>query len=902
MSDLRGGQQGDFQPGDRQPDGLNFGGLNFGGQNYGDGQREPLHQPPDPDLLRARPPRNPACAVVRGLLRDSADGDLEAADQRVVDEHVHGCRECGIALSQAEHEVLRLRRAFAREDVAAVPVGFARRVVDRLVLDETSLLPREQLLRGSVVPGSVVPSSVVPGHVSGQRTDRAAGGGDGMAVRRPAARRWRWFAVLYSAALLMLLLALGVGYEWLWGESRPVAHARLVITAAAETYSDDGTRLERGDGLGDAQSLWVGSSGLARAEWHDASAKRQPAATFEITNRGEVRVQDGTTVLVQGNLLVESRRPLSIPVADGSRLDLGIGEYLIGVDDLRPDRGRNLLGATPEDLRVSIEVRRGDAAQVVRGARGATLIDVGQLGVYRGGSAVDLVAVSASGGEALGAGRRREPVENPETRQALLSGVVVDRAGLAVGGADVLVSFGSQGLQRMLATGTAAAGSFFVETGVVGSPSACGAAFAIVQVLAPTGRQDLGFGLPDVHSLVHRDGHARLAEPVVLDATVPVFGSVADEDGGALGGVRVVPCVVDELFAAVLVWSAGQVLTGPAGEFVVRRLPGQLPRHQRLALLLYHEQFEPAVLPVPERGTNILAPGGARGVLRALRTVPLVGLPANSALTVFEDVPGFPPGVAAVRRPVAADASGSATLSVGGGRLWLRNSSPTQPMLRELVRDGTVADAPYRPQGGSPRLLGSVFQAQQPLLGTELLIASSSRFQRFRTASSAPSAGVVLAVQDAFGGRSGIGAQVFAVRAGPVRDLGVQRFLGLVPSSGSMLLDCEPGEYGVVVLAADGSLAGCELTAAGDGMDLQLAECGRILLDAALRNPTGAAVAVQLERLDPPLRGLQPTLVRFTGPLQSWEIAGVPPGHYLVQVAGRTWQIEVPAGGQLLLR
>lgn len=867
--------------------------------------REPLHQPPSPESLRQWPPRTPTCAQVRGLLRDCADGDLEPHAQRLVEEHVHRCRECGIALSQAEHEVLRLRRAYAVgepwQELCTEPrPGFARRVVERLILDETSLTSRDRLMVAGL---SLARDGAGVEDAGGQLL---GAGPSGLATQAGAAssmvRPWRWAAVLYAAAMCGVLLAVGIAYELFMADARPVAQARLVITAAADTFGDDGSRLLRGDGLGNAQSLWVGKGGAARADWHDASAKRQPAATLELTNRGEVRVENGSTVLVQGSMLVESRRPLAIPIADGSRIDIGVGEYLISVDDLRGDRSSNLLAAAPGDLRVSVEVRRGDGAQVVRPTLGATLIDVGQLGVYRGGSAVDVVPAGSGLGEYLAGGaRRREPVETPQPIQALLSGVVTDRAGVGVGGADVLVSFGSEGQTRMLATGTASAGSFFVETGVVGSAQSCSAPFAIVQALAPAHRVDLAFSIPDVQRLIHRDGHARLAEPVVLDAAVPVSGGVFDEDGGALAGVRVVPCVVDEVFACTLVWAAGQVQTGVLGDFAVRRLPGVLPRHQRLALLLFHEDYESALVALPDHGTAQLGGGGLRVVLRPLRTVRLTALPANNSLTVFEDFESLPPGLAAVRRPVATDPQGEAVLRVGRGRLWLRNTSPTQPMLRELTLVGE-SGLVYRPQQGAPRPFDVAFQALQPLLGSELWVASSCRFQRFRASATQSTTGTILSLSDAGTGRSASGAQVFALRPTPARSVGSPRFLGLAPASGTLCLDLESGETGVVVIGVDGSLAATMVSQSGDAIDLQLLACGRIQLDTGLRSGDGSLVALYCERLDAPLRGMQSSFVRFTGPMQAWEVGDVPAGRYLVTVSGQSIQVEVPSGGQVRLR
>ncbi|MFN8825545.1 MAG: zf-HC2 domain-containing protein, partial [Planctomycetota bacterium] len=69
--------------------------------------REPLHQPPNPDDLRRLPPASPACAQVRGMLRDFADGDLSTTEVAHVENHLAGCRTCAVELARAEHEVLR---------------------------------------------------------------------------------------------------------------------------------------------------------------------------------------------------------------------------------------------------------------------------------------------------------------------------------------------------------------------------------------------------------------------------------------------------------------------------------------------------------------------------------------------------------------------------------------------------------------------------------------------------------------------------------------------------------------------------------------------------------------------------------------------------------------------------
>ena len=99
-----------------------------------DTDREVAWQPASAPDLERFPPREDACRTVRAQLRDRVDGDLTAAAAAAVDDHVHGCRECGLALSRMELEVLRLRRALEpeRRAAAAVPAGLTARVMGRI--------------------------------------------------------------------------------------------------------------------------------------------------------------------------------------------------------------------------------------------------------------------------------------------------------------------------------------------------------------------------------------------------------------------------------------------------------------------------------------------------------------------------------------------------------------------------------------------------------------------------------------------------------------------------------------------------------------------------------------------------------------------------------------------------
>jgi anti-sigma factor RsiW len=81
-----------------------------------------------------------SCQNAREQMRDYADGDLEPADHKVLESHVHGCRACAVALARVEFETLRLRRAFSDSWAAVTPPpGFARRTLARLLIESPEL-------------------------------------------------------------------------------------------------------------------------------------------------------------------------------------------------------------------------------------------------------------------------------------------------------------------------------------------------------------------------------------------------------------------------------------------------------------------------------------------------------------------------------------------------------------------------------------------------------------------------------------------------------------------------------------------------------------------------------------------------------------------------------------------
>ena len=62
-----------------------------------------------------------------------------------------------------------------------------------------------------------------------------------------------------------------------------------------------------------------------------------PAATLDIRGGGEVRLQNGAPLLVNGRVGIVTNRPVEIPMSDDSSLRLGNGEYVIAAEMLPSD-------------------------------------------------------------------------------------------------------------------------------------------------------------------------------------------------------------------------------------------------------------------------------------------------------------------------------------------------------------------------------------------------------------------------------------------------------------------------------------------------------------------------------------------------------------------------------------
>lgn len=885
--------------------------------------REPLHQPPNPDDLRRVPPATPACAEVRGMLRDFVDGDLTSEQVRHVEEHASCCRTCSIELARSEHEVLRLRSFFAvsavREKAApALRPDFAARLVERLVLDETSMVSAEAVAR-AVAAADAEREREQQEREQLEREQlehgqQAAAGSIArrMGVAMAASDSLRGARVgpgvaLFGAVVLLCVLVLVGGL--LHDVATPQPVARLVVLEAASAFDLVGRPLAAGSGVGERQSLHVGPGGGARIDWHDLAAGPQPAATLQVRGEGLVRMQGGAPLLVNGRIDVATHRPVSIPLADGSQIDFGIGDYTVLAevagesfpDDPLP-QGEGSLQDAPADLRVRVEVLSGAPATVVRATFGPTLVAAGQVGVYRPGAPVAVT----SGGIAAAppeAPPRSAPPTGGLSDQALLIGHVHERSGSPSSGAQIYFQFASAGSVQSGARVTGADGQFLVA-----SDNTVDSDFAIVLALPAEIRRELGMLLPDAVQVVKNGNATQFATPLVFDFAAAVEGQVVDDLQQPRNDVQVVPCVVDELFAGLMPLDGARAVTAVDGRFRIERLPARLPPHQCLVLVFVREGLEPLMRAVPARGGVLANEPLGTVTMRRLRTIQLEGLfGSGSHVEILETVDAadnlLPDGSCLRRRIVHPNSQGKVpSYQAGFGRLWRRVGNG-QPQYIQEMRLESIGGVPEFEPDGPIRLFSDVFRSVQPLVGTNLEMVSVYRHQRFQVVPPVdPAQSQVLRVRDSLF-RAVAGAQVFAVdqAGGPGR--AEVRFLGFTSPIGVLSLEPVRDDGDLVVLAPDGSVAFvAEPQQSGPQVIATVQATGRVLLHENLRPTDGShSVMVKFERLDDTLNGLRPYAVRFASDLNGWEFTDLPPGVYRAFAHNQVHTLTVPPVGFVVL-
>tara|TARA_R110002096_G_scaffold296_10_gene1697 strand:+ start:24 stop:2684 length:2661 start_codon:yes stop_codon:yes gene_type:complete len=866
-----------------------------------------MYQPPNSEDMRRTPPTNRGCARVRAKLRDYADGDLTVVDVASVDEHLQDCRVCAVELARAEHEVLRLRRAFeeiqAEQDADPrldLRSDFAARVVEQLVLTDMvdSVVTDRDAPSSKAASNAAAVVAVASSENSGQESLSA-----GTTVRRDRELVLASPAGMLVAGLLGLFV-LVIGTRLLdWSVGQPVPFVGLVMVSG-EGFGTNRHPLSGGDLIGEAEGVWVRRGGSATTEWHDLSERQQPAATIKLQT-GEMQLKGGAPMLVDGTLLLQTNRSVTVPLIDGSRLSLGVGDYLLTAipADLDDPGAFSPVGTVPwgEGARIQVEVLNGEDAKILRNGPKSGVVAVGQVGSYQGSGPIDIYSLPPTAGGSLG---DRPRVLLPPQILASLGGHVMGPNGQPIVGASIAATYiaDEQKFDVSQIAGTGANGAFSLPT-----QRSVDKAYGWASAAPSLQRPDLGLVAPDAVSFVIQGDVATLDRPLSVGYAATVHGVILNDQGEPQFGVKVIPLIVDELFATVFALPPfTHRMSGEDGRFQISQLPSYLPRHQRLALLLTDELLETVVVPVPVRGSALTSFEETTHVMRPLRSVGMYGLPSNATVNILEEIPGLPGGAAVVSRAVQTNPAGYVSgVLVGRGRIWMHSGGPT-PRLKELL-EPSVGAAVLHPVGEFVSYAEHL-RPLQPLADTRVKLQSTIRHQQIQI-EDVPNIvqSQTMRVTDVANNNVPY-AQVFAVSKTALAGSPSTRFLGFTGENGVISIGAVAATEDVFVIGPNGGLAWiARPTATGNvaqTVELQLQATGRVLLGETLRpaaaNPN-RFVKVTFRR-DPGevLDGMTPVAIRFATD-GYWQMDDLPPGQYRAEVLGQEFSVVVPSSGFVTL-
>lgn len=852
---------------------------------------ERRYQPASPGDLARFPPRDGACRGIREMLRDHCDGELSDTERTRVDEHVHECRDCALALSRMELEALRLRQALVEEseEAAAVPADFVRDVMARI---------------GAIV----LEDAETPPQFTSRVMER---------VRRewPQPSLWRRAfgsgrrigATAAAAALLAVIGALAFG-AWFGSAEEDAAGFEVVAAASAEIEGADGAvrSAEAGDGLREGDRLTTGPGGEALVSRLDVlpdPAGRPIPATrgsrLLLDAGGAMRVlPKGRIALLAGTAVFECSERFEVELPGSATVALDAGSAWVTVEDVR--RHDAVLAMVPVH-RVRIEVVEG-RARVLRGTADVTVVGAGQVARFDGWSTVEveaaptpeLLARSYRAGRSPAVAGVVGPAANGGSES--WTGRVVDAAtGRGVELASVEIRIGDGSVEK---TRTAADGWFRFT-----SPGA-GAAVAIVRVLPP-GREDAewaAFGPEPMPLDVRGASRTRRLPPIALRPDVPVRGVVLNAAQGRVAAATIVPCIVDELFAIVDRVDDLAVQTDGDGAFTLRGLPTDLPRHQMLALVV-----EKRGLPRHVR----LDLGGRRGVVPTgplqvfvpdPHEVAIAGLRAGEEVRVLREIPGVPLAAMSEEFAATADAGGRAVLrGVGPGALWMIGSGDAK--LHRLVAVAGAAAGDHTLVASeeitrSSADLDRLWSQPRQFVDRSAPVAVAATGRRLGAAAPAapPRASRYVAVQGeerAFAGRT----QLFLEGAD-----GSLRFLGEVDGPFSVpFVEPSVRPYRIVAIGANGAvgvLTAEEIDASGG--EIAMRDPGVVEIGEGLRGALEGGGLIAFDLLDGPLAGRR--FWRLCDVQRGFQVGDLPPGSYsAVLPDGTRWPCTVAAGGRSML-
>ncbi|MBK8977521.1 MAG: zf-HC2 domain-containing protein [Planctomycetes bacterium] len=886
-------------------------------------QPAPLHD------LERHPPASAECRRIRIAQRDYLDGELDPAAAGEVEEHVHRCRDCALALSRLELEVVRIRKATAedRDAVAVVPADFTARVmraVGELVVgtgaaaDDAGLSAPDDFTRDVMarVRGEfrrekrrtrwLYSISGRPGH---GRLPTALG------------RALRQVALPVAAFAAALLVTWIVTRSMLEGADARAAIE--VVTArdaqcfeaadgawrglAAGDLVEPGARL-RTRSLGGATLRWSadedgrdGIGGAGRAERPLGTG----AAPVDVVLHGGTEatmLREPGLALVAGDVSWSAGRAVEIRLRDVAVVRLSAGEAFVSLEDVfRADAGLDGVAG----VRARVEVLTGTAL-LERGAGVVESVAAGTVAWFEGleptqfEPVASLAMLARSRQDANGdAGRATGVRPVAPVAPRWVGRVVAAGSRAPIAGARVTVLRPGRDEPEELQTDRDGRYELIADPSHVDT--------LVVDVTPPReiGRACAVRGR--VVSLLGRDLRSRSLGDIALDDGAPLRGVVLDPARGLRGPVRVVPWVVDETFGTVepLEQLAVPVvgLEGAAqGSFAVSRLPQTLDAGETLVLALVDGDFVRCARIV---GTDGVVHRDAQPVELAVplgRAVELaVDGHAGALLTVLETVPGLPSTVCALVHEGVADAAGRLAFhTIGGGEL--RFVDPDSDAVFEVGLD--PGSGLWRPGGaaleharvGVAQLrIEGVLQRSDDGMRTVTSLARGRRFARFGPVGEGGRT-LVVTVHDAVRPAPPV-CQVFARSPD-----GVLGFLGVHDGASAPVLELPwqaagAGDLELVAIGADGSIGRLRVPQGTEVLDsIELRAPGVIDLGGVA---SSVVAQYRVVPLDAP-GGVERW--RTLGGAVGVSVGRLEAGRYRVVEAGvRSWECSVPVGGRVVL-
>ncbi|MHC4512450.1 MAG: anti-sigma factor family protein [Planctomycetota bacterium] len=852
-------------------------------------------QPRSAEDARRHPARSERCREVREMLRDHADGDLPPELQQQVEDHVHRCRDCGLALSRAELEVLRLKEALLdpdRREVGPSP-EFTAAVMARARAE----LRREQ--EGQPTAGF---TSRVMRRVERQverESQDSEGGRSGW--------RDRWVP-LAAAVLLVALVVFVVN-----AAGGRATHVGVVAAEDAWLVTNSGVeRLHAGSELPTGARLRTGGTGLLDLSLPAVAGRgRGGGSRLRLEADSELWIGDlspgdaargdpslagasagdgdrgGMLYLAHGRLCAASGGVLDVRLEDGTTVLLGAGDFRL--EALVHQRFDHDLFQIP-DLRVRLVVNKGQA-RIWRGGEGTEVVE-GRVAYFTSRTPVrkdravseELLWASLQNAAAIArrladAERRQPPVVQEPWLGRLLH--PVSRQPVA------------EGVVRLLSH----LGPHTITTDAEGRFPAPDLPQLVDQFVVVSARAaDAGGGLlehgPRVLALKQVVAGEAPAE-LVMARGRRLTGWLLDPDNRSIQGVRLLPVLVDEALGLVQPLPGQAVDLKPGGHFVVAGLPATLPPQVSLALVALSSDRAPQVCFSSQHADSDLQDRALQLSMRTMATVRLARLPAARDLQILQQVPGLPPQQLFGCRHVSSNPLREAKLPHGGGAtLWLlRDQQPPQALV--AGPDGVLRpDAEVDPPASIVALRAGA--------GHDLYASGIGQRTRFAQVAEVPDGGTpgYITVHQAGGPvQARAGAMVFLCRDGvgvvpagtTPGTTAASTFLGLYSGSDPLPFAVPDGGYRLLAINHEGRMGHVQVAAGAEApprlaIPVQ-ATRSLVLSDDDVARARAAGGIVHLRRLRPGWQMHLTRQVRATGP---GELRGLLPGSYQLRLGDGT--------------